>query len=389
MNKFFIYNVLLIIALVINVSFFELLVGPTYYGWLSKFSFILVAILIPSLVNYGTHATWIYIFSIVFGLVLHIGFSDAKEYVVDAVRWIFLIVLYIASTKYRTWGVMRHILYAFAIIHGSIAIVEYNLQKNIIEYSFVDDFSYFENIRSFRAFGLMEHPLYSANVFIIILAFILVSVRIPALTRFVILSVGTFVLLTFNARAAIVVWFALLTYKFLKTYKIIGSLTVLVVIGVILGELPLGLFIDLDFLGRLGEVGFSDGSSLNRAISYVVFFEERWNLTDIVAGGRVIFIPGTHYSLESGLLLTVAWWGWIVGLLKIILELVITYQAVIYLKPADRFIVMTACWLTAFANNNSINTFVLFFMLFCAIVFRQTGSSIAHIGKRSPTSFSV
>lgn len=370
-NKNFLYNVLLIIAFLINVSFFRHLIGPTYYGWLSNFSFILVAILIPSLVSYNTYATWIYILSILTGLVLHIGFSDIREPVVDAVRWIFLIVLYIASSKYKTWGVMRYFLYVFAIFHGGIAIVEYNLQKNIIEYSFVDDFSYFEDIRSFRAFGLMEHPLYSANVLIIILAFILVSARIPSFIRLVTLSVGTFVLLTFNARAAIVVWFALLTYKFLKTYKIIGSLAVLVLVGVVLGEVPLGLVIDLSFLGRLGEVGFSDGSSLNRAISYVVFFEERWDLKDIVVGGRVLFIPGTHYSLESGLLLTIAWWGWIVGLLKIVLELVITYQAVLYLKPADRVVVMIACWLTAFANNNSINTFVIFFMLFCAIIFRQ------------------
>lgn len=372
------YNVLLIVAIFINISFFRLLIDSTYFGWLSNTSFLASLILLPSLINFGTRATWIYIFSIGLGLSLHIGFTDIKGPVADAARWIFLMLLYMASRKYETWKTTKYILYAFLVVHCGIAIVEYNIQSNIIDYSFVEEFSNFDDVRSFRAFGLMEHPLYAANVLIIILAFVLVSVGIPSTIRFAILTIGTFALLTFNARAAIVVWFALLTYKFLNTYKIIGSLTVLFVVGVILGELPLGLVIDLGFLGRLGEIGFSDGSSLNRAISYFVFFEERWNLTDIFAGGRVILIPGSHYSLESGLLLTIAWWGWIVGLIKIILELVITYQSVIYLKRTDRFVVMAACWITAFANNNSVNTFVLFFMLFCAIIFRQRERMLAH-----------
>lgn len=378
MNKKNLYNVLLIVALVINISFFRLLVGPTYFGWLSNISFIIILFLIPSLINYGTRAIWIYVFSIALGLLLHIGFTDVRDPVSGAARWVFLMVLYMASGKYETWSMTKYFLHAIVAVHCGVAITEYNIQSNIIEYSFVEEFSNFDDVQSFRAFGLMEHPLYAANVLIIFLAFVLVSTGLPKLIRFVILSIGTFALLTFNARAAIVVWFALLTFKLLKTYKIIGSLIVLLVIGVILGELPLGLVVDLSFLGRLAEVGFSDGSSLNRVISFVVFFGEKWDLTDIIAGGRVIFIPGSEYSLESGLLLTIAWWGWIVGVLKIVLELVISYQSISYLKSADRFVVLVACWVTAFANNNSVNTFVLFFMLFCAIIFRQKSQFSGH-----------
>ena len=371
MNNKNLYNGLLIVAIVINISFFKIIIDPKLFGWISNLSFIFALFLIPFLIGLGSKFSWLYIASILIGLLFHIFFADIKNPIFDAFRWIFLIILYIASLRYETWNVTRYVFYIFIAFHCILAISEYSLQTNIIDYSRVEEFSNFEDIRSFRAFGLMEHPLYSANVLIIFLAFVLVSNRPSNFLRLIILSFGTFALLTFNARAAIVVWFTLLTYRFLKTYRIIGSLTVLFVVAVILGELPVGLVVDLGFLGRLGEVGFSDGSSLNRAISYIVFFEENWSLTDIVAGGRVLFIPGSEFSLESGLLLTIAWWGWIIGLLKIILELVITYQALNFLKISDRYIVMTACWLTAFSNNNSINTFVLFFMLLCAIVFRQ------------------
>ena len=370
MSKKNLYNALLIVAIIINISFFKLVVGPTYLGWLSNVSFILALFLIPSLTNYGTRAAWAYVFLIGLGLILHIGFTQVKYPVVDAVKWIFLIFLCIASGKYELWKITKYILYFLMTIHCGIAIFEYLTQSNLFKYVFVEAFSYSDDIRSFRAFGLMEHPLYAANVLIIFLSFILVSDRISNILRITVLMTGTFALLTFNARAAIVVWFALMAYRFLRTYKILGSITVLLVVGMILGELPLGFIIDVDFLGRLGEVGFSDASSLNRLISYVVFFEESWSLADIVAGGRVLFIPGSDFSLESGILLTIAWWGWFVGLSKIILELIVTYQVISYLKQADRLIVMVACWVTAFANNNSVNTFVLFFILICAIVFR-------------------
>lgn len=371
MNNKTLYNGLLIIAIIINISYFKILIDPKLFGWMSNFSFIAALLLVPFLIGIGSRSSLLYVFSILIGLFFHVFFVELKNPIFDAFRWIFLIILYTASWKYETWSVTRYLLYFFIAVHCIMAITEYSTQTNIIDFSSVEEFKNFEDIRSFRAFGLMEHPLYSANVLIIFLAFVLVSNRPSNFLRLIILSFGTFALLTFNARAAIVVWFTLLTYRFLKTYRIIGSLTVLFVVAVILGELPVGLVVDLGFLGRLGEVGFSDGSSLNRAISYFVFFEENWSLTDIIAGGRVLFIPGSEFSLESGLLLTIAWWGWIIGFLKIILELVITYQALNFLKISDRYIVMTACWLTAFANNNSINTFVLFFMLLCAIVFRQ------------------
>jgi hypothetical protein len=111
----------------------------------------------------------------------------------------------------------------------------------------------------------------------------------------------------------------------------------------------------------------TDESSLTRLSSYLFFWNARWNFQDIVFGGRIIYMPGLDLSIENGFLLTIAWWGWFVGPLKVILELVISYSCLNKYAMKEKIMIMIACWATAFSNNNSVNTFVFAFLIITSL----------------------
>jgi hypothetical protein len=356
----------------INISFINFTFDSTYIGWLTNLTYIVGFIfLVPKVYDRGRNIEFQYVFVMLLGLLFHFFLPDSKMYPIsDALKWVFCVVLIIAARKYRPPSLFFHVLLVFYISHCLIALVEYKTQSVVFDYSFVEKFSSSFDSNGFRAFGLMEHPLYSANVTVIIMSFIMISENMKGSTKAMLLTLGTLALICFNSRSAMVIWGVLLLYRYIF-YNIKPIYTIL--LGVLIYSLFLSDIMAIiqnnaSVFGRLAKVdSLTDESSLTRLLSYVFFWEARWNVQDIVYGGRVIYMPGTEVSLENGILLTISWWGWIVGTCKVVLELLISYRCLGSYIEKDKWIVMIACWGVAFANNNSFNTFVFVFFIFSYI----------------------
>lgn len=371
-KKFFVFITLII--LLINISYFKLVLGTTFIVLLESSLYIIsLPFLIHLSFKHSGKNEWMYIFVMSAGLIFHSIINEIQELNLrDSFQWIFLVVLIILSHRNKSPQIILKILLLFFIVHCTLAIIENKTKTNFLNFRFVEGYSVYTDSKDFRAFGLMEHPLQSANVTLIIMSFIMISKEIKWKLKIILLTIGTLAILSFNARIAIIICFCLLIYRYiLYNLKPIYIICLGVIIYTLfISDISLFLQQNNNIFGRLAEKNnLTDSSSLARIMSYVYFWDAGWNIQDILIGGRIIYMPGTNYSLENGILLTISWWGWIVGLAKVILELIISYKCLNKYNTKDKWMIMIACWGTAFANNNSLYTFVFAFFIISFIGF--------------------
>ncbi len=358
----------LILVFFFNISYFELELGPTYIGWIENATYLIaLPVLLLSTYNKRNNVEQLYIMIMLLGLFFHVFLPEKGKFPIsDAIQWIFLIVIIIASRKYKTPRLIFYLFVIFFIIHCTLAIIEYKLQTNLFDYSFVKDFSNFSETKEFRAFGLMKQPLQSSNITLIIMSFIMVSKDINWNLKLALLTLGTLAMFCFNSRIGIIILGCLLVYRYLfYNLKPIFIITICSLIYIFfINDFISFVVQNSQIFGRLAEKdNLTDDSSLARILSYVYFWNARWNLQDIMLGGREIHLQGSELTLENGILLTISWWGWVVGIAKVILELVISYIFINKYNIKDKVILLIACWGTAFANNNSFYTFVFVFFI--------------------------
>lgn len=367
----------LILVFVINITIVTLYFNPIYVGWLVNSAYIIGLVsMLPFIYKRGRKVEWLYIAVLLLGLLFHSFLPYNSRYTInDSFRWIFLVTLIIASRTYRVPKFVFYTLITFLVLQCVLAIIENRLQTNLFEsYSFVE--RSYENIekKEFRSYAFMVHPLSSANITLIILSFILISKEINVVLKKALLILGSLAMLSYNSRTALIIWGCLLAYRYL-----FYNLKPIYVVG--FGVLFYLLFLNdtiafiqqnASIFGRIAaKNGLVDESSITRLMSFFFFWNARWNFQDILFGGRIIYLPGTELSLENGFLLTIAWWGWVVGPLKVILELVISYTCLKKYAVKERIMIMIACWGTAFSNNNTVNTFVFAFFIISVLSFNS------------------
>lgn len=189
------------------------------------------------------------------------------------------------------------------------------------------------NSQEFRAFSLMGHPLTNACVTSIFMGFILVSQSLPRILKYLLIAIGLLGLFGFNSRGGILIWILVLFYRFtLYNNNFIKTVIPLTILA--FGYPFIMDWIDSGALGRF-SFDFSDSSSATRWESFLYFAMQKWDLETILLGGRYIKMPGTDLLLENGILLNLSYWGWLVGVLKTILEVAISY---IVIKKYDNVI---------------------------------------------------
>lgn len=372
-KRVFIFSLFLVFL--VNISFLKLVLNPTYSGWIINFVYLIsIPLLLFSAYNKANQLDLLYILLMFVGLIFHALLPHDAEFIRDSAQWAFLVILLVASRKYETPRSVFFVLLAFFICNCVIAIIEYRLQANLFDYRFVEGFSNFSDRMEFRAFGLMEHPLQAANVTLIIMSFIMTCKAIKKGPKLFLLTLGAVGIICFNSRIAMIICACLLLYYYVL-YNVKPVLIVvlgLIVYTLFLSDILFFIQQNASIFGRLAEKNsLTDDSSLTRWMSYLFFWNAGWSLQDIILGGRIIYMPGTEASLENGILLTIAWWGWIIGPLKVVLELTISYLCLKNYNAKDKWIVMIACWGTAFSNNNSMSTFVFVFFIFAFLAIKS------------------
>jgi len=266
----------------------------------------------------------------------------------------------------------------FYITECSLAIYEKITMEHVIHYAEIEDLqaTSFEMLDTteFRSFSLMLHPLYNANTISVCLSFILFK-NIGFLKKMILIGLGLIALWAFNSRGALIVWAILIVYR-LFLFQSNWIYTILI-IGIMYFAIPVLLdYIQFTgILGRLSTFDLSDGSSVTRLEAFTEFINQKWTTEDIFVGGRVLNYNGTKVSLENGILLDFGYWGFVVGSIKIVIELVMTYLSVKEYSLKERIFIMISFWGVAFMNNNSYSTWLMAIFVLCLISFKNIYSN--------------
>lgn len=354
-----------------STAAFTLIFGTTYIGWLNHL--LLYIILIPLIKFSGggnnVYRAYFYLMLIAFGCHLFVDDITIDANFKEVFRWIKIVFLLCIAQYYksRTW---LYFVLLFFIAECSVAIYErltftrvFPFDSEIIE-GFIAAGD--KDIVNFRSFSLLGHPLDNANVLSLMLGFIFISNSLSKPCKIVLLALGFCGLWAFNSRA-ILVWIVILAFRFLfykgKLLYVVLSCSLFIVVWPYIAE-----WLNSGALGRF-SLDFTDDSSATRLDSFVYFWFQPWDVESVLFGGKLIYTPMTDLLLENGLLLNMAWWGWITGVAKLVLEVFITYKVLYLYNMKEKFILLLSVWGVAMANNNAFNPKVLTFFLIAYTAF--------------------
>lgn len=353
-------------------------IGPTVSGRLLWFT--ILSIVFFYVRKYKvTSVAKTYIVFITIGFVLHFITGNLQENetlnTTVIARIVPILLLLMAYQQGRSPVIFVRLMIIFYILECCISIYEKITLTHLISYTATEELAATSltmiDSSVFRSFSLMFHPLFNANTVSIFLAFIFCSHRIKPFYKNAFIILGLLALWGFNSRGAMIIWGVILVYRLVlyKTKLLYVSIMLVVLYFAIPPLIEWVVYSGL--FGRLTEMDFSDSSSLTRLEAFNVFFNERWNIQDIVVGGRVLCYPSTDLTLENGALLDLGFWGLIVGSIKIICEIVITYKAVEKYDVRDRILIMIAVWGVAFMNNNSFQTWPMTIFVLACVTFND------------------
>lgn len=322
--------------------------------------------------------SFLYCFCIILGYLFHKfnGVQDTHiSEVVIRIIPVMVIIHYNKTRRFWDNRVIKYFAIVFFFLECFLGIYEKITMTHLINYNTESQAmnSLMDDSVSFRSFSLLGHPLENANFVSIFMGFILCSNRIRLVWKLILLGLGIGALWSFNSRAAILVWMVIFLYrvffyKFSVKWFVLGFFLIL-----ILQEYMsyLQFFYKSELLGRL-NFDLSDNSTLTRLLAVEIFSSHSWSLNEIIFGGTILYQPVLDKTLsdvpiENGVLLDLGYWGFILGPVKILGEIFITYLALLRFNIKDRLIIMMSLWAVAFMNNNSFYTFLLPFYM-CALL---------------------
>ena len=314
-----------------------------------------------------------YLFLMVIGLLSHVVIGVKQNPFQEYVIWSLIIIILSLYSSYIRFGsntALVIILLSFYVIECSLSFYERAVGNIIISYEETDFMSideFMEDSNRFRSCALLFHPLLNANVVSIFMGFILVMKNISKPVKIGLVCLGALALWGFNSRGVLLVWGVIILFWSLYRKWNLWIMLSIVVLGFLVLPLAVDLLIKNDLLGRFGADLF-DESSETRLLAFVVFASHNWNIVNIFFGGDIIYMPtlfsGKELTIENGILLTLGYWGWVVGLFKVFLEVIVSYHCLGSYKVKEKLIVMMAFWGVAFTNNNSFRPEAFAFFIF-------------------------
>lgn len=370
--EYILYFIICFLLLIGVVPAFKELFERRYVELLYKvLPYIVYAIFFREILKINIYSK-MYLLVMFVGALLHIGMNLPIPIIEDFLRWTMLAMLLGVGQKYGCFNkVFTIIILLFFMSECVIAIYERLTTTFTIDYLASDTYDLNnESIEfdRFRSTSLFRHPLNNANFISLFLGFLLCSKQRNRIFKCLLFSIGLIALWSENSRGAMVCWLFLLFYRFFLfnlNYKkvIFAGVFLLFII-----EPLITLLLSTDLGGRF-NFDFSDDSTMTRFLSYTLFMNEKWDFYRILAGGSIIYMPGTILSLENGVLLTLGYWGWIIGALKVVLEFLLTYKCLYNYDIKDKIIILTSFWGVAYMNNNSFNPLMLSMFVIVFIAF--------------------
>lgn len=286
-----------------------------------------------------------------------------------------VIVLAIAMQQKRKPKIFIMFFVLFYVLECGISVYEKISMTHFYEYKNIENFSATRSLMDdnmvFRSFSLMFHPLFNANTVSICLAFIFCSNQIRRIYKYALIVLGLLALWGFNSRGALMIWGILIFYR-IALYKAKLSYTIIILCVSYFAIPPLLEWIMYSgVFGRLTEIDFSDSSTLTRFAAFDAFQSEDWSMENILIGGKTICYPGTQLILENGPLLDLGYWGIVIGLIKVVCEILITYKAIVKYTTKDKILILLAVWGVAFMNNNSFQTWLMPMFVMACVTFNE------------------
>ncbi len=311
-----------------------------------------------------------YYIALLIGSTLHIGLLPLNEVVDEFYACVSLVMLLVLSANLdiKSKIPLRLLLVIFAL-ECFLALYE-RLTETLIfpAMEIIEHTNDYADDKTFRSYSLMGHPLINANITSIIMAFILCSNIINNTLKWIFLLLGVIALWAFNSRAAMLCWMLIFAYKFIfakvkiSYFIIVGLLMAFVII-------PLGEYLyEAGLFGRL-EFDISDSSTETRFDALLYFMMYPWSTADVISGGRLLYMPGSDLLIENGILVTLGYWGIIIGSLKVVLEFILSYKVLVNYKFADKIIIFLALWLVGLGNNNTFTVYPLLFFMYANLAF--------------------
>ena len=367
------YIIALLIIVTSQIAAFGNCFGSTYIGW--AVNIVRLCAIFPMfkfISKSNSKVLLYYVLTMYLGFIFHLLLADFTLYndFLEVLGWLLIIYMLFVSKIYKS-KMIQIAAICFFTVNSSIAFFEKITETRYIEYQseILEGFVLTGdgNSQEFRAFSLMGHPLTNACVTSIFMGFILVSQSLPRILKYLLIAIGFLGLFGFNSRGGILIWILVLFYRFtLYNNNFIKTFIPLTILA--FGYPFIMDWIDSGALGRF-SFDFSDSSSATRWESFLYFAMQKWDLETILLGGRYIKMPGTDLLLENGILLNLSYWGWLVGVLKTILEVAISYIVIKKYDKRDKIIVLIAFWGVALTNNIITGLVPFTFFLFAYAAF--------------------
>lgn len=375
------YAIFLTICMISSVTS---LIGVDFYAFVIRLSILLFFVIAFPFIKKDINLIGLlYCGAITVGFVFHrLQGLDVKLFTEVLIRIVpILIILHYKQESSPRNRKIRLFALSFFILECTIAIYEKLTLTHLIDYDSdsqaMNADMYFSE--EFRSFSLLGHPLCNANVVSILLAFILCSQTINKKLKFVLVLLGLGAIWSFNSRACMMMWLILLFYRFFLYGKSLKW--VLISIGLLFIVFP-SVLLYVQKTGALGRLDFdfSDGSTMTRIMAIEIFLSHSWSLSEMLMGGVMLEQPvlskavgvADFVYIENGYLLDLGYWGFFLGPIKILGEMIISYQALRFFHVKDKIIIMIALWGVAVMNNNTFSTFLMPFYMCSFLAFGAT-----------------
>lgn len=219
---------------------------------------------------------------------------------------------------------------------------------------------------NFRAFAFFGHPLWNANMMSFMSFILFFSNWINRNIRLFLLALGLSSLFCFNARGAIIISLILLLFCFKDAIaESKHKIWIFLAAGAVLSFAIFNFDI---YAGRLVSTELLDSSGMVRVLSIMEYMD--LPLETVLFGGY------TPQFSENGYILILEQYGLFIGLLKIFIEIYLSYKIIdLSIEKRNRWIIMLSLIAVGSTNNNLAGPRMFPFYILCVLFIMLCGSS--------------